>query len=94
MGKWSFIYKSEGGIGSDRSDQKISDLLEEGRILAGKVKRAGVKTTSACLGELTITWKRSLTTAACLKRLWTCKVKNTVARKGGNWACSTIIVIL
>jgi len=36
--------------GSDQEDRikKISDLLEEGRILA-----------AACLGELTITWKRS-----------------------------------
>jgi len=30
MGKRSFIYKSKGGIGSDRSNQEISDHLEEG----------------------------------------------------------------
>jgi len=30
MGERSFIYKSKGGIGSDRSDQELSDLLEEG----------------------------------------------------------------
>jgi len=34
------------------SDQEISDLSEEGRILAGN-KSAGVKTAAACLGELT-----------------------------------------
>jgi len=44
----------------DQEDQikKISDLLEEGKILTGKTV-AGVKTVAACLGELTITWKRS-----------------------------------
>jgi len=36
MGKRSFIYKSKGGIGSEGSDQEISKLSEEGRILAGK----------------------------------------------------------
>jgi len=29
------MYKSEGGIRSERSDQEILDFLEEGRILAG-----------------------------------------------------------
>jgi len=59
MGNRSFIYKSKGGIGSEGSDQEISDLLEEVRVLAGKIKEAGVKTAAACLGELTITEKRS-----------------------------------
>jgi len=36
MGKGSFIYKSKGGIESERSDQEISDLLEEGSLLARK----------------------------------------------------------
>jgi len=40
------------------SDQEISDILEEGRILAGN-KYAGVRTAAACLGELTITGKES-----------------------------------
>jgi len=35
------------------SDQGISDLLEEGKILAGN-KYAGMRTAGACLGELTI----------------------------------------
>jgi len=46
MGKWSFIYKTKGGIRS-----RWSDLLEEGRILTGK-KYAGVRTAAAYLGEL------------------------------------------
>jgi len=33
------------------SDQEISDLLEEGRLLAGK--SVGVKTRAACLAGLT-----------------------------------------
>jgi len=42
--------------GLDQEDQikKISNLLEEGRILVGN-KYAGVTTAVACLGELTIT---------------------------------------
>jgi len=58
MGKGSFIYKSKGGIGSRGSNQAISDLLEEGKILAGN-KYAGVRTAAAWLSELTITWKES-----------------------------------
>jgi len=40
------------------SDQEISDLLEECRILAEN-KYAGVRTAAACLDELTIRWKGS-----------------------------------
>jgi len=40
------------------SDQENSDLSEEGRLLAGN-KRSGSENIAACLGELTITWKRS-----------------------------------
>jgi len=36
MGNRGFIYKSKGGIGPEGSDQGISNLLEEGRVLAGK----------------------------------------------------------
>jgi len=43
MGKRSFIYKSKGG-----SDQEISDLLEEGRILVGN-KYKGVRTAAVNL---------------------------------------------
>jgi len=60
------------------SYQEISDLLEEGRILAVN------KYAAAFLGELTITWKRSLTMVACLKWLWAVsKVKNIVGQKTG-----------
>jgi len=31
IGSGGFIYKSKGGIGSGRSDQEISNLLEEGK---------------------------------------------------------------
>jgi len=74
----------DGKEGSDQKDRikKIWELSEEGRILA-EIKVVGVKTAVACLGELTITGLRSQTTAGCLKWLWTCKVKNTVARKRG-----------
>jgi len=48
-----YINKSEGGIGS-----RWSELLEEGRILAGN-KYEELRTAAACLGELTITGKRS-----------------------------------
>jgi len=35
--KWvGFIYKSKGGIGSARSDQEITTLLEEGKSIGGK----------------------------------------------------------
>jgi len=53
-----FIYKSKGGIGSTRSDQEITDLLEEGKKCWQELTVAGVKTAAAWLGELTITWKR------------------------------------
>jgi len=42
-------------------------LLEEGFKHRREITNAGVKTAAACLGELTITWKRDLTTAGCLK---------------------------
>jgi len=50
-----FIYKSKGGIGSARSDQEITDLLEEGKSIGGKI-------TYNYLEE-------KLNMAACLKRL-------------------------
>jgi len=34
-GKRCFLYRNKGGTGSRGSDQEISDLLEEGRILTG-----------------------------------------------------------
>jgi len=48
MGKRSYIYKKV----EEGSDQEISDLLEEGRIL-GVNKYAVVRTAEACLDELT-----------------------------------------
>jgi len=39
------------------SDQEITDFLEEGKKHWREITVAGVKT--ACLDELTITWKRS-----------------------------------
>jgi len=36
IGSGGFIYKSKGGIWSARSDQEITDLLEEGKIIVGK----------------------------------------------------------
>jgi len=48
MGKGSFISKSKGGIRS----RNIGPLRRE-------IKHAGVRTAVACLGKLTITWKRS-----------------------------------
>jgi len=71
-----FIYKSKGGIGSARSDQEITDLLEEGKSIGGKI-------TYNYLEE-------KLNMAACLKRLWASKVKNIVAQKEGKWACTMI----
>jgi len=56
--KWALYTKGKRGIRSARSDQEISDLSEEGKILA-EITVAGVKTAAACLGELTITWKRN-----------------------------------
>jgi len=50
-----FKYKSKGGIGSARSDQEITDLLEEGKKHWEEITIAGVKT--ACFNELTVTWK-------------------------------------
>jgi len=67
IGSGGFIYKSKGGIGSARSDQEISDIFEEGEKYWREITVAGVNTAAACVGELTITWKGSLTTAACLK---------------------------
>jgi len=46
IGSGGFIYKSKGGIGSARSDEEITDLLEEGKSIV-----AGVKTAATCLGE-------------------------------------------
>jgi len=36
VGKRSFIYKSKGGVGSEGSDQEISNFLEEGKSISGK----------------------------------------------------------
>jgi len=66
-GSGGFIFKNKGGIGSARSDQEITDLLEEGKKQWREINVAGVKTVAACLGELTITWKRDETMAACWK---------------------------
>jgi len=55
----AFIYKSKGGIGLERSDQKIKDLSEEGRKSWQEITVAGVETAAACLGRLTITWKEN-----------------------------------
>jgi len=53
-GKRSFIYKSKRGIRSRKyrtSQKRVEYWLE--------IKVAGLKTAAACLGELTITGKRS-----------------------------------
>jgi len=47
LGSGGFIYKSIGGIGSARSDQEITDILEEGKSIGGKITEAGVKTAAA-----------------------------------------------
>jgi len=57
-GKEGLFTKVKEGLDQTELIKKISDLLEEGRILAGN-KWAGVKTAAACLGELAITWKGS-----------------------------------
>jgi len=54
MGKEKLLYKSKGGIRSRiyRTSQKRVGYWRE-------IKVVGVKTVAACLGELTITGKRS-----------------------------------
>jgi len=64
IGSGGFKYKSKNG-----SDKELTDLFEEGLNHWREITVAGMKTAAAYLGELTMTWKRSLTTAACLKRL-------------------------
>jgi len=53
IGNGGFIYKSKGEIGSrnNRPHRRGQKHWQE-------ITVAGVKTGAACLGELTITWKR------------------------------------
>jgi len=48
IGSGGFIYKSKGVIGSARSDQEITDLLEEGKKHWREITVLGVKTAAAC----------------------------------------------
>jgi len=104
IGKRCFIDKGWGGIGSRWSDQEMGsdqgDRIREYRTSKKRVEYwREIKCGSENSGSLfrwTYYWqrKRKLNKAACLKRLWTCKVKNIVARKEGKRACTTIQVFI